>query len=34
MVDGYIKAMDTPENLKKHMNVENMEKVFVKLTRG
>lgn len=34
MVDGYIKALDTPHNLKKLMNVEDMEKVFVKLTRG
>lgn len=34
MVDGYIKALDTPDSLKKLMNVEDMEKVFVKLTRG
>lgn len=33
MVDGYIKALDTPENLKKEHNVSDMEKVFIKLTR-
>jgi ABC-2 type transport system ATP-binding protein len=34
MVDGYIKALDTPNNLKKENNVDDMEKVFIKLTRG
>ncbi|MBK7095371.1 MAG: ABC transporter ATP-binding protein [Saprospiraceae bacterium] len=33
MVDGYIKALDTPYNLKKENNVDDMEKVFIKLTR-
>ncbi|MEZ4908545.1 MAG: ABC transporter ATP-binding protein [Saprospiraceae bacterium] len=33
MVDGYIKALDSPENLKKSLNVDNMEQVFIKLTR-
>ena len=33
MVDGYIKALDTPYNLKKGNNVDDMEKVFIKLTR-
>jgi ABC-2 type transport system ATP-binding protein len=33
MVDGYIKALDTPYNLKKENGVDDMEKVFIKLTR-
>ena len=33
MVDGFIKALDTPENLKKQLNVDDMEQVFIKLTR-
>ena len=34
MVDGEIKALDTPENLKKQFEVDNMQDVFVKLARG
>ena len=34
MVDGNIKALDTPENLKKNLNVDNMQAVFIKLARG
>ncbi len=34
MVEGEIKALDTPENLKKHFGVDNMQEVFVKLARG
>ncbi|MCX6232579.1 MAG: ABC transporter ATP-binding protein [Bacteroidetes bacterium] len=34
MVDGKIAALDTPENLMKTFQVENMEKVFLKLARG
>ncbi len=34
MVDGRIDALDTPENLKKQYNSENMDEVFVKLARG
>lgn len=34
MVDGYIKALDTPHNLKVKNNVDDLEKVFIKLTRN
>ena len=34
MVDGYIKTLDTPQNLKEENNSDDMEKVFIKLTRG
>ena len=34
MVDGKIEALDTPKNLKKLFNVENMNDVFLKLARG
>ena len=34
MVDGHIKALDTPENLKKQFEVENMYDVFLKLARN
>ncbi|MCF6167658.1 ABC transporter ATP-binding protein [Lutibacter sp.] len=34
MVDGKIEALDTPKNLKKQFNVENMNDVFLKLARG
>ncbi len=34
MVDGMIKALDTPENLKKTFNSKNMQDVFVQLARG
>ncbi len=34
MVDGQIKALDTPENLKNRFEVDNMQEVFVKLARG
>ena len=34
MVDGKIEALDTPENLKKLYNAENMDKVFLKLARA
>jgi len=34
MVDGQIKALDTPENLKKSFEVDNMQEVFLKLARG
>ncbi len=34
MVDGEIKALDTPENLKQQFEVDNMQDVFVKLARG
>lgn len=34
MVDGQIRALDTPENLKKKFEVDNMQAVFVKLARG
>ena len=34
MVDGQIRALDTPENLKKQFEVDNMQAVFVKLARG
>jgi ABC-2 type transport system ATP-binding protein len=33
MVDGRIDALDTPENLKKQYNAENMNDVFIKLAR-
>jgi ABC-2 type transport system ATP-binding protein len=34
MVDGYIKALDSPEALKKHHGVESMDEVFYELARG
>jgi len=34
MVDGEIAALDTPENLKKQFNAQNMDEVFLKLARG
>ncbi|MDX1830048.1 MAG: ABC transporter ATP-binding protein [Lutibacter sp.] len=34
MVDGKIEALDTPKNLKKQFNAENMNDVFLKLARG
>jgi ABC-2 type transport system ATP-binding protein len=34
MVDGYIKALDTPENLKKSHGAETMDEVFFNLARG
>ncbi|MCV9386074.1 ABC transporter ATP-binding protein [Reichenbachiella ulvae] len=34
MVDGYIKALDTPANLKKHYHAESMDQVFYELARG
>ena len=34
MVDGKIAALDSPSNLKKSFNSENMHEVFVKLARG
>ncbi len=34
MVDGRIDALDTPENLKKIYNSNNMDEVFVKLARN
>ncbi|MFM1913864.1 MAG: putative transporter ATP-binding protein YbhF [Bacteroidota bacterium] len=34
MVDGYIKAMDTPENLKKKFGAKTMDEVFYELARG
>ncbi|MEM1134655.1 MAG: ABC transporter ATP-binding protein [Bacteroidota bacterium] len=33
MVDGEIKALDTPEKLKEHFDTESMEGVFLKLAR-
>lgn len=33
MVEGKIKAMDTPGELKRHFNAKNMDEVFIKLTR-
>ncbi|MGV8093437.1 MAG: ABC transporter ATP-binding protein [Mangrovibacterium sp.] len=33
MVDGRIAALDTPENLKKHYQAENMNEVFLKIAR-
>ena len=34
MVDGKIAALDTPANLKKHYNAQNMVDVFYELARG
>jgi len=34
MVDGKIEALDTPENLKKQFQTDNMNDVFLKLARG
>lgn len=34
MVDGKMKAMDTPANLKKQFNAETMDEVFYELARG
>lgn len=34
MVDGLIKALDTPTNLKKQFNAETMDEVFFELARG
>lgn len=34
MVDGYIKALDTPTNLKKQFAAETMDEVFYELARG
>ncbi len=34
MVDGKIEALDSPKNLKKQFNAENMNEVFLKLARG
>ena len=34
MVDGIIKALDTPSNLKKLFNAPSMDEVFFKLARG
>lgn len=34
MVDGVIKALDTPANLKKRFNAESMDDVFFELARG
>lgn len=34
MVDGKIKALDTPQNLKQVYDVENMEEVFLKIARN
>lgn len=34
MVDGYIKALDTPTNLKKQYHAESMDQVFYELARG
>ncbi len=34
MVDGYIKALDTPQNLKKQFNAASMDQVFFELARG
>lgn len=34
MVDGIIKALDTPTNLKKQFNAETMDEVFFELARG
>jgi ABC-2 type transport system ATP-binding protein len=33
MVDGHIKALDTPAKLKKQFNVDTMNEVFLNLTR-
>lgn len=34
MVDGYMKALDTPENLKKQYSAASMDEVFFELARG
>ena len=34
MVDGEIKALDTPTNLKKHYQAQTMDEVFFELARG
>ncbi|MDW3209649.1 MAG: ABC transporter ATP-binding protein [Reichenbachiella sp.] len=34
MVDGYIKALDTPSNLKKQYKAASMDEVFYELARG
>jgi len=34
MVDGYIRALDTPANLKKQFAVSSMDEVFFELARG
>ena len=34
MVDGYIKAMDSPANLKMSYQAENIDEVFYQLARG
>ena len=34
MVDGYIKALDSPANLKKQFGAANMDEVFYQLARG
>ncbi len=34
MVDGVIKALDTPANLKKHFSAATMDEVFFELARG
>lgn len=34
MVDGYIKALDTPANLKQQYNASTMDEVFFELARG
>ncbi len=34
MVDGVIKALDTPSNLKKQFNAKSMDEVFFELARG
>jgi len=34
MVDGYIKALDTPTKLKQQFSAETMDAVFFELARG
>ncbi len=34
MVDGYLKALDTPSNLKAHYHAASMDEVFYELARG
>ena len=34
MVDGVIKALDSPAGLKKQFNAHSMDEVFIKLARG
>jgi ABC-2 type transport system ATP-binding protein len=34
MVDGVIKALDTPDNLKKQFSATSMDDVFFELARG